>query len=40
MEISPGNAFTELIRIDEPFELTDLYTEIRDLENRGSTGLL
>lgn len=31
-EISPGNAFTELIRIDEPFELTDLYTEIRDLE--------
>ena len=32
MEISPGNAFTELIRIDEPFELTDLYTEIRDLE--------
>jgi tetratricopeptide (TPR) repeat protein len=31
-QISPENAFTQLIKIDEPFDLTDLYTEISDSE--------
>jgi tetratricopeptide (TPR) repeat protein len=31
-QISPENTFTQLIKIDEPFELTDLYTEISDSE--------
>jgi len=30
LEISPENAFAQLIKIEEPFELTDLYTEITD----------
>jgi len=30
LEISPQNAFAQLIKIDVPFELTDLYTEITD----------
>jgi len=32
LEISPENAFAQLIKIDGPFDLTDLYTEITDSE--------
>lgn len=32
LQISPVNAFAQLIKIDEPFDLTDLYTEISDSE--------
>ena len=32
LEISPLKAFTQLIRIDEPYELTGLYTELTDSE--------
>ncbi len=32
LQISPENAFTQLIKIDEPFDMTDLYTEISDSE--------
>lgn len=32
LEISPQKAFTQLIRIDEPYELTGLYTELTDSE--------
>jgi len=34
LQISPENAFTQLIKIDEPFDMTDLYTEISDNETR------
>jgi tetratricopeptide (TPR) repeat protein len=30
-EISPSNAFTRTIKVEEPFELTDLYTELIDI---------
>jgi len=29
-EISPAKAFTKILRIQEPYELTDLYTELAD----------
>jgi tetratricopeptide (TPR) repeat protein len=32
LQISPENAFAQLIKIDESFNLTDLYTEISDSE--------
>jgi tetratricopeptide (TPR) repeat protein len=32
LQITPENAFAQLIKIDEPFDLTDLYTEISDSE--------
>ena len=32
LEISPKNAFTQLIRMDEPYDLTGLYTELTDSE--------
>jgi len=32
LEISPANAFAQLIRIDEPYELTALYTELTNSE--------
>ena len=32
LEVSPENAFTQLIKMEGPFELTDLYTDITDLE--------
>ncbi len=30
LEISPSKAFVQTIRLDEPFEITDLYTELTD----------
>ncbi len=36
LEISPSKAFTQTIKLDGPFEITDLYTEMTDL----STGEL
>jgi tetratricopeptide (TPR) repeat protein len=32
LEISPEKAFTKLIRINEPYDLTELYTELTDSE--------
>ena len=32
LEVSPGNAFTQLIKMEGPFEITDLYTDITDSE--------
>lgn len=32
VEISPDNAFTQLIKVEGPFEITDLYTDITDSE--------
>jgi len=32
LEISPQKAFTQLIRVEGPYELTDLYTELTDNE--------
>ena len=32
LEISPAKAFTQIIDIGEPFEITDLYTEIKNSE--------
>ena len=30
LEVSPGDAFTQLIKMEGPFEITDLYTDITD----------
>ncbi len=30
MEISPGKAFTGMIKIDGSYDITDLYTEMTD----------
>jgi tetratricopeptide (TPR) repeat protein len=32
LQISPENAFAQMIKTDEPFDLTNLYTEISDTE--------
>ena len=32
LEVSPENAFTQLIKMEGPFELTDLYTEMINME--------
>lgn len=34
IQISPDNPFTETIAIDEPFELTDLFTQMTDVGNK------